>query len=166
MLLGTILPTIANGYSRVLKMIDDETEAATAAGTTKTFKFHDYGGLCGRRETVEEAMTCVEKEMFYNAVEMPPAQWRTTVRALLRVDIYGHEQEGFRHKGLKDLVSDMEYRQRTRHGMMDAAIAAGTLDPKCAWGVHDNKTYHGETATTCLNILKLAKIAIDALVIA
>lgn len=86
MLLGTILPIIANGYGRLLKMIDAETDKAIASGQTKTFRFHDYGGLCGRQESVQQAMTCVEKELFFNAVEMPPAQWRTTVRALLRVD--------------------------------------------------------------------------------
>jgi hypothetical protein len=106
MLLGTILPIIANGYGRLLKMIDDETDLAIAMGQTKTFRFHDYGGTCIRQETVQQTMACVGKELFFNAVEMPPTQWRTTVRALLRVDIYGHEQESFKHKGLKDLVSE------------------------------------------------------------
>lgn len=39
MLLGTILPIIANGYHRLLKMVDDETDKATASGSTKTFRF-------------------------------------------------------------------------------------------------------------------------------
>lgn len=47
MLLGTILPIIANGYQRLLRIIDDETTAAEAAGQTKMFRFLDYGGLCG-----------------------------------------------------------------------------------------------------------------------
>lgn len=109
MLLGTIIPIIANGYGKLLKMIDEETDTAIAAGQNKMFRFHDYGGLCGRQETVQQAMTCVEKDLFFNAVEMPPAQWRTTVRALLRVDIYGHEQATFKHKGLKDLISESKY---------------------------------------------------------
>jgi hypothetical protein len=104
MLLGTILPIIANGYQKLLKMIDEEAEAASAAGRMKVFQFQDYGGMCGNRLTALGALQCVEKEMLFNAIEMPPAQWRTTVRALLRVDIYGHEQPGFTHKGLKDLV--------------------------------------------------------------
>ena len=49
MLLGTILPIIANGYQRLLKIIDDETNAAEAAGQTKVFRFLDYGGLCGHQ---------------------------------------------------------------------------------------------------------------------
>jgi hypothetical protein len=169
MLLGTILPIIANGYGRLLKMIDAETDEAVALGQTKTFRFHDYGGLCGKQESVQQAMSCAEKELFFNAVEMPPAQWRTTVRALLRVDIYGHEQPGFKHKGLKDLVDEMEYRQRTRHEMIDAQIADGTLDPsKVGHGVFSDGESRclGEKTRGCMEILKMAKIAIDNLVIA
>lgn len=169
MLLGTILPIIANGYGRLLKMIDEETEQAVALGQTKTFRFHDYGGMCGRQESVQQAMACAEKELFFNAVEMPPAQWRTTVRALLRVDIYGHEQPGFKHKGLKDLVGEMEYRQRTRHDIIDAQIAEGTLDPsKVGHGFFRDPQERclGERTRGCLEILKMAKLAIDQLVIA
>ena len=168
MLLGTILPIIANGYGRLLKMIDTETDEAITLGQTKTFRFHDYGGMCGRQESIQQAMTCVEKELLFNAVEMPPAQWRTTVRALLRVDIYGHEQPGFKHKGLKDLVGEMEYRQRTRHEMIDAQIADGTLDPtEVGHGLFsDGSRCLGERTRGCIEILKIAKIAIDNLVIA
>lgn len=115
MLLGTIIPVIANGYIRLLRMIDEETDQAVAAGQTKMFRFLDYGGMCGRQQAVQQAMTCVEKDMFFNAIEMPPAQWRTTVRALLRVDIYGHEQPTFKHKGLKDLVSESKYQSPFVH---------------------------------------------------
>ncbi|CZR61170.1 uncharacterized protein PAC_11066 [Phialocephala subalpina] len=162
MLLGTILPIIANGYQRLLKMVDEETDAAEAAGQTKTFRFQDYGGLCGKQESVEAAMTCMEKELLFNAVEMPAHQWRTTVRALLRVDIYGHEQAGFKHKGLKDLVSEMEARQRARHELVDAHVAAGTME----YGPFGQKLCLGEQTHGCFEILKMAKVAIDSLVIA
>ena len=157
MLIGTILPIIANGYGRLLKMIDAETDQAVATGQTKTFRFHDYGGICGKQESVQQAMICMEKELFFNAVEMSPAQWRTTVRALLRVDIYGHEQTGFKHKGLKDLVAEMEYRQRVRHDMMDAQIADGTLDPtKIGHGFfNDGSKCLGERSRGCLEMLKV-----------
>jgi hypothetical protein len=171
MLLGTILPIIANGYGRLLKMIDAETDLAVALGQTKTFRFQDYGGLSGAQETLKPNMQCMGEEIWCNAVEMPPAQWRTTVRALLRIDIYGHEQPGLApHKGLKDLVSAMEFRQRTRHDMIDAQIASGTLDPdKIGHGFFagqgDNRCL-GEKTRGCLEILKMAKVAIDSLVIA
>jgi len=171
MLLGTILPVIANGYSRLLKMIDVETDKAVATGQTKTFRFHDYGGLCGKQASVQQAVCCAEKDIFFNKVEMPPAQWRTTVRALLRVDIYGHEQTGFKHKGLKDLLDEMEYRQSTRHDMIDAQVADGTLDlMKVGHGLGhgmfpDGSKCLGERTRGCLEILKMAKLAIDTLVV-
>jgi len=162
MLLGTILPIIANGYQKLLDMVDKETEAATAAGQMKTFKFNDYGGMCGKTTNIADAITCFEKTMFFEAVEMPPQQWRTTVRAMLRVDIYGHEQPGFKHKGLRDLVSEMEFRQKTRHEMLDAHARHGLMSADAFQG----RLCPGERVHTCLEVLKVAKFAIDQLVIA
>ncbi|KAH7330294.1 hypothetical protein BKA65DRAFT_527905 [Rhexocercosporidium sp. MPI-PUGE-AT-0058] len=161
MLLGTILPIIANGYKKLLDMVDKETEIAMAAGHMKTFKFNDYGGMCGKMSTIAQAITCFEKTMFFEPVEMPPQQWRTTVRAMLRVDIYGHEQPGFKHKGLKDLVAEMEFRQKTRHEMLDAHARHG-IHAEAFQG----KLCPGERVHTCLEVLKVAKFAIDQLVIA
>lgn len=172
MLMGTILPIIANGYHRLLKMIDDKTDQAIAAGSTMTFKFHEYGGMCGKQESVEAAMTCLEKEMFFNAVQMPPHQWRNTVRALLRVDIYGHEQHGFKHKGLKDLVAEMEQRQLARHELLDAWVLNGGTFGSMGTGPYGQKLCLGEQNNfgveprACMQILRMAKYAIDNLVIA
>jgi hypothetical protein len=164
MLLGTILPIIANGYARLLKMIDDETDLAIALGETKTFKFHEYGGMCGKQEDVESAVACLGKEMFFNAVEMPPNQWRNTVRAMLRVDIYGHEEGNIKHKGLKDLVAEMERRQMARHELLDSVRAGGTINT-VGTGFFREKICLGEQSYGCLQILKLAKVAIDNLTI-
>lgn len=172
MLMGTILPIIANGYQRLLKMIDDKTDQAIAAGSTMTFKFHEYGGMCGRQENVETAMTCLEKEMFFNPVQMSPHSWRNTVRALLRVDIYGHEQHGFKHKGLKDLVTEMEQRQLARHELLDAWALNGGTFGSMGTGPYGQKLCLGEQNNfgveprACMQILRMAKYAIDNLVIA
>ncbi|KAK0104523.1 hypothetical protein ONS95_004812 [Cadophora gregata] len=162
MLLGTILPIIANGYQKLLDMVDRETEIATVSGQTKTFKFNDYGGMCGKTTNLADAFTCFEKTMLFEAVEMPPQQWRTTVRAMLRIDIYGHEQPGFKHKGLRDLVSEMEFRQKTRHEMLEAHHRHGLMAADALQG----KLCPGERVHTCLEVLKVAKFAIDQLVIA
>jgi len=172
MLLGTILPIIANGYQRLLKMIDHETDIAVTTSTTKTFRFHDYGGLCGKQDHIEAAITCFEKEIFFNAVEMPPQQWRQTVRALLRVDIYGHEQSGFKHKGLKDLVAEMEQRQIARHELLDAWEISGRSFGTMHNGAVGGTLCGGEQnqiqppPLACMQILQVAKAAIDSLVIA
>jgi len=47
MLLGTLLPLIANAYRQVLKMVDHEAEVANALHQPKLFRFQEYGGLCG-----------------------------------------------------------------------------------------------------------------------
>jgi hypothetical protein len=176
MLLGTILPIIANGYQRLLQMVDEETKTAESIGQTKTFRFHDYGGMCHQEAITPETMACAGKKETFKAVGMPPQQWRTTVRALLRVDIYGHEQPGFKHKGLKDLVAEMEHRQRTRHDMLDAHVAAQGKDSvdvglfgglKAPHGPgHGNMRCAGEEPHGCLQILQMAKAAIDNIVIA
>lgn len=154
-------------------MIDEETEAATAAGEMKWFVFNKYGDMCGMRDMYESAaagMTCVEtKHLLDQPVEMPPAQWRSTIRALLRVDMYGHEQEGIKYKGLHDILTELEYRQKLRHDMMDLEIAAGTLDletaahgffrgmqPRCL----------GERTYGCMEIIRMARISVDSIVIA
>jgi hypothetical protein len=97
-------------------------------------------------------------------------QWRTTVRALLRIDIYGHESPGFKHKGLKDLVSELEYRQRVRHDLLDAAQAAGTLDNRLlGHGFNHNsgkKSCDENDTPQCMQMIKIAKHAIDQLLIA
>ena len=168
MLLGMLLPIVAHGYHRLLDMVDKEANAAIAARQSKTFNLHDYGGLCGREVNSQDALPCVEKDLLYNIVDMPPVQWRTTVRALLRTDIYGHETTGFKYKGLKDLVSEMEYRQRVRHELIDAAEAAGTLDSRLlGHGFRHKPGACGDSDTqSCLQMIKMAKHAIDELLIA
>ncbi len=157
MLLGTILPIIANGYQTILKIIDDETDAAIAAGQTKTFRFLDYGGLSHHLRDVQPGAACAQKELSLNAVEMQPQNWRNTVRALLRVDIYGHESGEFKHQGLRDIIVEMEGRQRKRHELVDASILAGTM----ATGAFGQKICPGEQSHGCLQILEMAKSAVS-----
>jgi hypothetical protein len=166
MLLGTLLPIIAHGYQRLIQMIDEEADAAVAARKTKTFEFQEYGGLCATQTTIKGEMACIEKEMMFNAVEMPPMQWRNTVRALLRVDIYGHEAAGYKSKGLKGLVAEIEQRQQARHDWLDTLpedelkeVSVGTFGP-------GPRTCLGEQTHGCIQILEMAKIALDNLVIA
>lgn len=165
MLLGTLIPVIVDAYRRLLEMIDVETDAAIAAGQTKTFRFHDYGGLCGDQQTIDESMVCIEKEMMFNAVELPPMQWRTTIRALLRVDIYGHEQAHFKHQGLKTLVAEIEHRQRARHEYLETHPDVGHVG-HLDLGPFGGRHCAGDQTYGCLQILEMAKLAMDQLVIA
>jgi len=88
-------------------MIDEETDIAIAAGQTKTFRLQDYGGFFRSQEQIK-LMGPRDGDGYYcNSVEMTAQQWRTTVRALLRIDVYGHEKDGFKYKGLKDLITEL-----------------------------------------------------------
>jgi hypothetical protein len=166
MLLGTILPIIANGYGRLLKMIDDETANAIATGRTKRFEYLEYGGLCESQKPLLEALECIGKALPLANKEMQPSEWRRTVRALLRVDIYGHEQPGFKFKGLKDLIAEIEHRQNTRHDILDAQAAAGLPLPEGHFPDLKGSLCLGEKTRGCAEILKMAKVAIDSIVIA
>ncbi|KAA8566978.1 hypothetical protein EYC84_010072 [Monilinia fructicola] len=172
MLIGTILPIIANGYGRLLRMVDEATAEAIAKGQTKVFRYLDYGGLCEHQKPLNEAVDCIGKALPMADMEMQPSEWRTTVRALLRADIYGHDQPGFKYKGLRDLISEMEQRQNARHNILDAQVAAGVRSTE-----HDHfpdlnvadlkaRECHGERTRSCLEILKIAKVAVDSIVIA
>lgn len=142
-------------------MVDDETDIAIANGQTKLFRFREYGGLCNTQESIQGAMVCLEKEMMFKDIEMPPMQWRNTVRALLRVDIYGHQQGEFNHKGLKDLVVEIENRQKARHSWLE-----GFHDEESHMGMFEGSKVVGEQTHACLQILEMAKVSINSLVIA
>ncbi|ESZ91844.1 hypothetical protein SBOR_7750 [Sclerotinia borealis F-4128] len=172
MLIGTILPIIANGYGRLLRMVDEATAQAIAKGQTKVFRYLEYGGLCEHQKPLHEAAECIGKALPMADREMQPAEWRTTVRALLRADIYGHDQPGFKYKGLRDLISEMEQRQNARHNILDAQVAAGVRStehdhfPDLKLAELNIKECYGERTKGCLEILKMAKMAVDSIVIA
>ncbi|KAI9644677.1 hypothetical protein NHQ30_006701 [Ciborinia camelliae] len=172
MLIGTILPIIANGYGRLLKMVDEATAEAIVKGQTKIFKSLDYGGSCEHQKTLDQAVDCIGKKPPMVDREMQPAEWRTTVRALLRADIYGHDQPGFKYKGLRDLISEMEGRQNARHDILDAQVEAGVLStehnhfPYLKVADLQAKQCYGNKTRGCMEILKMAKMAVDGLVIA
>jgi hypothetical protein len=165
MLLGTLLPIIAHGYQKLIYLIDQEADAAVATGRTKTFEFQEYGGLCLNQTTIQGEMACIEKEIMFTPVEMAPMQWRTTVRALLRVDIYGHDTPSYNYKGLKGLVEEIEQRQKARHDWLDTLpedvreVSLGVFGPQ-------QRMCLGEQTHGCLQILEMAKLALNNLVIA
>lgn len=172
MLIGTMLPIIANGYGRLLKMVDEATTDALAKGQRKTFKYLEYGGLCEDQRLLEDAVDCMGKALPMADREMQPAEGRTAVRALLRADIYGDDQPGFKYKGSRDIISEMEQRQNARHNMLDAQVAAGMRSgehnpfPDLKAAYLTARQCYGERTRVCLEILKMAKVAVDSIIIA
>lgn len=151
MLLGTILPIIANGYKRLLVMVDEETERSKALGIKKVFRISAYGGLCGP-DTLCGAAQHLDESV------MEPDDWRAAVRGLLRVDVYG--MDGIT-PGLRGIISEMEQRQRRRHKEMHQLHQPnGFADQDVG-----QRTCLGEKDMLCLRILDTAKTSIDTLVI-
>lgn len=177
MMLGALLPSISNAYKTILRLVDEEAHAASLASRRMTFQLAAYGGLWGALASGDlcggAAADTVEGR------ELEPAMWRLTVRALLKVDVYGlngcsPETEGeprpempggpLWQVGLKDIIQLMEERSRARHEQIDALVAAGVLrlDGRCEYVPLDNGT--GEKPT-CFRIIDIAKKSMQSLVI-
>ncbi|KAK3995379.1 hypothetical protein QBC44DRAFT_233995 [Cladorrhinum sp. PSN332] len=156
MMLGAILPSLSNAYMQILTMVDNEAAAADQARRKMEFSLNEYGGLWGVLRD-QEPYACGAAEKLEGAV-LEPSLWRLTVRALLKVDVYGIEESrkvvchDMRHVGLKDIIGMMEERSRNRHELMDEMIASGGIKP-------------GPGYPTCLSIIDIAKRSMADLVI-
>ncbi|KAK8035880.1 hypothetical protein PG991_001953 [Apiospora marii] len=185
MLLGTLIPSIAHAYERILVLVDKEAARAQTERREIPFRMEGYGGLWG---PLAEDDCCGARTMLEHRL-MEPTIWRLTVRALLRVDVYGIAEPSdipttpiprdsvhgggvetggaggaseMCHLGLKDLVIQMEERSRARHAVVDPLVQAG----KCGnYSAVLRLHKEGETPT-CQRIIALARQAIDNLVIA
>ncbi|KAK4175115.1 hypothetical protein QBC36DRAFT_241815 [Triangularia setosa] len=145
MMLGALLPSLSNAYMRILTMVDAEAAAADAQRRKIVFTLSEYGGLWGTLAE-QEPYQCGAAEKLEGAV-MDPNLWRLTVRALLKIDVYGVqgvECRDVRMLGLKDIIGMMEERSRSRHRMMDELVEKGP---------------------TCLRIIDIAKRSMEELVI-
>lgn len=192
MLLGALLPSIANAYNTILPMIDAEAEAcrvdaaaarlrdpgARAGRPELVFDIDTYGGLWGR-------ITNLCGGRLGNVVaakSLDPDTWRSLVRALLRFDVYGLSGEMMcsgptattvqrvvgpagivRQIGLKDIVDFLLERSRARHAKIDELIAAGEIvDANCI----NHKPLPPGQKHACQNVLEVARLSIERLVIA
>ncbi|ROT36875.1 hypothetical protein SODALDRAFT_335089 [Sodiomyces alkalinus F11] len=180
MMLGALIPTTVNAYIKILELVDEATARAREKGEKMVFRFTDYGGLwgcLGEMDKVSCRSTVVE--MYDNRV-MEPDQWRHTVRAVLKVDLYGFRVDGrttvdekvvsdghshshrrsydhsYGHPGLRDVVTAMENRSKRRHDNFDALVAAGR-QPMCSQGTKDRP---------CLKIVEMARLSLEKLEIA
>ncbi|ELQ40620.1 hypothetical protein OOU_Y34scaffold00414g51 [Pyricularia oryzae Y34] len=168
LILGALLPSIANAYHRILAMVDAEVARATAQGLEIPFSLEQYGGLWGRLGTDAcSNVAALERQT------LAPIMWRTTVRALLRVDVYGYKFAdqtandsmktlARRQVGLRDIVDYLLERQRMRHAMMDELWASGKmLYPQ----MHAHQPTVPGDKHNCERILEVARISIEHLVI-
>jgi hypothetical protein len=168
MLLATLIPSIVHAYERMLKVVDEETTRAVAERRKVTFKLNGLGGIWGR---LGDDDLCGAQRSF-NYREMEPMMWRLTVRALLKVDVYGISgncsggstaavTDPF-HLGLKDIVLLMENKSKARHAMLDSMVDAGIWQPPQCGFLNINKP--GEPPT-CQRIISIARSSVEQLII-
>ncbi|KAK6954006.1 hypothetical protein Daesc_003968 [Daldinia eschscholtzii] len=167
MLLAALIPSIVHAYQRILQAVDEEARRATAEQRRLVFRLRGFGGILWGAGPAEQENMCTAAGTL-NHREMEPAMWRLTVRALLKADVYGlstvevTEADTPLHIGLKDIVMQMEQKSKQRHAVVDALLATGHWQPP-ACGMMIRKS---DEMPTCQTIIKIAKSAIDALVIA
>ncbi|CAM1506742.1 Fc.00g063830.m01.CDS01 [Cosmosporella sp. VM-42] len=172
MFLGALVPSACNAYAQILEMVDNETAEAKRQGRTFWFAFKDVGGLWGQVGEGSESCGVIQS---YNNKSMPPDMWRLTIRALLRLDVYGLNEmkpggavapATYCQQGLKDVVSTLEERSRKRHEMLDELVASGQIPQAGPYGViYPNKPCP-PSQRNCVKILETARIALDNLIIA
>lgn len=176
MLLGALLPTACNAYAAILEMVDAETARAKEEGRSFFFAFKDIGGLWGR--IVDDPQTgdggpCNTLQNYNNRT-MPPDMWRTTIRAIMRLDVYGlgevaeHDpRPGYVQQGLKDVVVLLDERSRRRHDQIDHMIESGEMPKQMPYLLFPGgiRSVPPEQRN-CVRIIETARSALDNLVIA
>ncbi|KAI4592012.1 hypothetical protein KJ359_011959 [Pestalotiopsis sp. 9143b] len=171
MLLATLIPSIVHAYERIIRMVDQETAKAQAERREIAFMLDNYGGVWGGLGKDD----CCGTTKALNHRTMEPVMWRLTVRALMRVDVYGisgcedmgggggSSTDPF-HLGLKDIVNQMENLSKARHAIIDPLVESGKWD-SCNHA--SALTFHKQgEPPTCQKIIQMAKTSIDNLVIA
>ncbi len=91
MLLGTLIPSIAHAYGQLLAAVDREAAAAQHERRRLVFGLRALGGLWGPLGGDEDPCGAA---VAFDHREMEPAMWRLTLRALLRLDVYGLYGDG------------------------------------------------------------------------
>lgn len=174
MLLGALLPSIADAYYRILELIDAEATRAIATHTHLTFNLAEYGGTWG--ELSSSFGPVDDKTLAHNETKvMDPAAWRRSVRSLLKIDVYGVNNNNcrgetaaaaarFHQIGLRDLVAEMDEKSRGRHAEIDALIEAGLSAPTGLNGLQASHSRGKEPH--CRHVVELAREAVDNLHIA
>jgi len=168
MMLGALLPSLANAYMRILTMVDTEAAAADRERRKIPFTLSKYGGLWGYLAKMDP-VKCGAPDRLEGAL-LEPILWRLTVRALLKMDVYGINdltpgvgEDGAQQPGLKDIITMMEERSRRRHEQLDALVESGVI-MKNQCGDYVPLSSNSDKPT-CMRIIDIAKRSMDELVI-
>lgn len=170
MCLAALVPSACNAYAAILEMVDGETQRAKAEGRKLHFSYKFVNGMWSVGQHHDQ---CPNMELFDDK-DLDPDTWRTVMRAILRLDVYGFgdppedvSSEAFKRQGLRDVVRLLEERSERRHNAMDHAHASGHA-PTSNLFLLQQKPYQSvpPDQRNCIRVLEAARIALDNLVIA
>jgi hypothetical protein len=166
--LGALVPSACNAYVRIMEMIDRDADIASARDEYIFFSFREFGGLWGLVMDNQGACSALRA---YDKQELSPDVWRTTVRSILKLDVYGlggkdGDPPPGRHAmlGLKDVINELDRSTRLRHQMADDLVAAGQKPNHSKYYVHCNRPVPPEHRN-CTRLIESARIALDNLLI-
>lgn len=196
MALGALLPSIAAAYHKILTLVDVETTRAISTQTDLSFSLIKCRGgdawditKTTDEEDEDNNNNTPRKASTDRSQVSYPAQWRNTVRALLKADVYGEpspqqppEQQKQEDKdfsqsssppprqqslSLHGLIKLMDQKSLLRHAQIDTMIEAGLTPPK---GLYGTPIQHSRSADgrqpECRKVIAMAREAVERLVIA
>ncbi|KAL6873194.1 hypothetical protein J3F83DRAFT_606505 [Trichoderma novae-zelandiae] len=172
--LGVFITAACNAYKLILAMIDRDTEQAKADQRLKYFSLQQVGGILARFMHDGKACTAVDYTLLrcYNNKSLEPEIWRTNMRAIIKVDVYGSNHlatfgwpDGsipshvHLYRGLNDVVLLLDKRNNKRHDIADSLMQA------CYGHAAQPMSCQRHQQRHCVSMLDQARMALSSLVI-
>ncbi|UKZ92637.1 uncharacterized protein TrAFT101_007578 [Trichoderma asperellum] len=145
MCLAALVPSACNAYATILEMVDRDVERAKGQLQSIYFNFKEVGGIWGNLidEKGSASPECTLLRSFHDRY-LDPETWKATIRAILKVEVYGFNQKtasvsstvdcsvspyAFLHCGLKDVITLLDEKNQKRHDLADALVQANHALP-------------------------------------
>lgn len=182
MCLGALVPSACNAYATILEMVDRDVERARGELQSIYFNFKEVGGIWANLidEKGPASPECELLRSFHNRY-LDPESWKATIRAILKVEVYGFNQKtasvsstvdcsvspyAFLHCGLKDVITLIDEKNQKRHDIADALLLANHTFPD-----HNYLLFTGPPKPCpredrqCVRMLDVARMALSNLAI-
>jgi hypothetical protein len=108
-LLGTLLISIAERFSKVLESINVESERAATAGESKKFRLADLNNSTSHLHT--GGLDCAASF----SLDLSPEEWRSMAKKVVRAEVHGPSDGNTCCPFFMQLTSQMEERQNRWH---------------------------------------------------
>ncbi|KAL7945908.1 hypothetical protein V8C42DRAFT_321920 [Trichoderma barbatum] len=186
MCLGALVPSACNAYAAILEMVDRDTERAKREFQLLYFSYKEVGGIWTRVADEDNANTSPDCELLrsYNNKYLEPDTWRTTIRAILRVEVYGFDNRTASvpgsldssnsceyatvHRGLRDVVTLLDEKNQKRHDLADSLLQSSqqhVLAQPSYFLMSEAPKLCPNEDRHCLRMLDVARMALSNLVI-